>query len=80
MHAASALDATESAARDVADPARSGTSWSNPRVRTDLPYDEATVVAVGDIDGDGIGDLRVDSYAPRSSVSPAFYLGKPCGG
>jgi hypothetical protein len=39
-----------------------------------------SIASLGDIDGDGIGDLRVDSYAPRSSVSPAFYLGKPCGG
>lgn len=80
VHAASSQDGAESAGRDVADAATSSTSWSSPRLTTDLPFDEATVVAVGDINGDGIGDLRVDSYAPRASVSPAFYLGKPCGG
>lgn len=57
---------------------RAGASWSSPRRETDLPLDVASVVPIGDIDGDGAGDLRVDSYAPRGSFSPAFYFGKPC--
>jgi hypothetical protein len=78
VHASSGSDAAAAASRDFAAPLEADTSWSNPRTDTDLPFDDATVVAVGDINGDGVGDLRVDSYAPRSSVSPAFYLGKPC--
>jgi hypothetical protein len=54
--------------------------WTSGRAAAgmDMPLDQATLVAVGDVNGDGIGDLRVDSYLARSYVPPAFYYGKPC--
>jgi hypothetical protein len=78
VHATSSQDLTGPATRDFAAAQAGGTSWSSPRTTTDLPFDEASVVAVGDIDGDGVADIRVDSYAPRAFVSAAFYLGQPC--
>ena len=71
VHASSAQDATGTATRDVAAPAVSATSWASPRTTTDLPFDEATVVAVGDVNGDGVGDLRVDRVLELCQASGA---------
>jgi hypothetical protein len=65
---------------DAGDDSASSRGWTSSRTEagTDLPLDMATVVPVGDVNGDGIGDLRVDSFSFRGDLESAFFYGKAC--
>lgn len=61
--------------------------WASPPITVEepgqepitVPFATGTVLAMGDVSGDGIGDFRVYSEVRRARGPAAFYEGRRCG-